>query len=139
MPSTSSRVRVSNLDAPMGPTLSPKFRSRPRISLSTANAFSCSSQAAEQPLRQGPGLEADSLQTPGPVVKGSREILGVARHLRLPADLAALVDDAHGRLFDGDIQTGIVPHAAFLLLMFVAAPKRRPRLPSARSAAPHLE
>src|SRR5438874_1049204 len=33
MPSTSSRVRVSNLDAPMGPTLSPKFRSRPRISL----------------------------------------------------------------------------------------------------------
>src|SRR5207248_5031356 len=52
----------------------------------------------------------------------------MARHLRLPADLAALVDDAHGRLFDGDIQTGIVPHAAFLLLMFVAAPKRRPRL-----------
>src|SRR5438132_3671944 len=63
----------------------------------------------------------------------------MARHLRLPADLAALVDDAHGRLFDGDIQTGIVPHAAFLLLMFVAAPKRRPRLPSARSAAPHLD
>src|SRR5438309_1076632 len=63
----------------------------------------------------------------------------MARHLRLPADLAALVDDAHGRLFDRDIQTGIVPHAAFLLLMFVAAPKRRPRLPSARSAAPHLE
>jgi hypothetical protein len=41
-------------------------------------------------------------------VKGPREILGMARHLRLPADLAAFVDDAHGRLFDGDIQTGIV-------------------------------
>src|SRR5205823_2043282 len=36
-------------------------------------------------------------------------------------DLAAFVDDAHGCLFDRDIQTGIVPHAAFLLLMFVAA------------------
>jgi transposase len=109
------------------------------VGRSFRNLEPCCRQAAEQPLRQWSGLETDSLQTPGAVAKGPREILGMARHLRLPADLAALVDDAHGRLFDGDIQTGMVPHAAFLLLMFVAAPKRRPRLPSARSAAPHLE
>ena len=45
-PATSSRIRSSNLTLPMIPTLSPKLRSRPRMSFSMAMAFSCNNLRA---------------------------------------------------------------------------------------------
>ena len=52
IPSTSSRIRPSNLTTPAAPTLSPKLRSRPRISFSMAIAFSCSSFRAANNTRR---------------------------------------------------------------------------------------
>src|SRR5579859_1841333 len=59
----------------------------------------------------------------------------MAWYLRLAANFARLIDNANGGLFDRDIQTGIMFHAALLHLMLVAV-QLRPRLLSARSAAP---
>jgi len=52
MPSTSSRILSSNLVEPTTPTLSPKLRSRPRMSFSMAMAFSCSSLRAVNKARR---------------------------------------------------------------------------------------
>ena len=60
----------------------------------------------------------------------------MAWHLRLAANSARFIDNANGGLFDRDIQAGIVLDAALLRLMLVVV-EHRPRLPSARSAAPH--
>ena len=67
-------------------------------------------------------------------LSNSHQILRMARHLQLTADLARFVDDAHRRLFDRNVQTGIIFHAA-LLLRCLWLPHSRPRLSSACMAA----
>ena len=87
-------------------------------------------QAAEQPLRQGSRFQADALELLCGIVERRNQILGMGRNFHLSADFACLVDDAYRCLFDRDVQSAIIFHAALLPLMLVAA-QRRPRLSSA--------
>src|SRR5664280_3585215 len=66
-------------------------------------------------------LQADPLEPPRGILEHVDQIFGMARNFHLSADLARLVDDAHRRLFDRDVQSGIMFHAALLHLMLVAA------------------
>src|SRR5664280_3400216 len=66
-------------------------------------------------------LQADPLEPPRGILEHVDQIFGMARNFHLSADLACLVDDAHRCLFDRDVQSGIMFHAALLPLMLVAA------------------
>src|SRR5215217_8426438 len=79
-------------------------------------------QSLKQPLRQGSRLKPNTLEVPGGVLQELQQILGMRDDLDLTADRAGLVNDAHRSLFDRDIQTRIVFHAAFLPLRPEAAP-----------------
>ena len=63
----------------------------------------CLGQPAEEPLRKRPRLEPDPVEPPSGILQKTLNILGMAGNLDLAADLARLIDDAHGCLFQRDI------------------------------------
>jgi hypothetical protein len=62
----------------------------------------------------------------------------MAQHLHLAADVARFVHDANGRLFDRDIQTGIMLYAALLHLMLVTARLQTTFIISLKRSTPAL-
>lgn len=72
---------------------------------------------------------------PGGVLQRLNKIVRKARNLHLSANSASFIHDANGRLFHGDVQAGIMLHAALPFLMLVAVHADHV-LSSARSAAP---
>ena len=67
-------------------------------------------------------LRARALNLPSRVLEHLHNILRFAWDFHLAANLAGFIEDAYRSLFDGDVQTDIMFHAALLHLMLVAAP-----------------
>lgn len=96
---------------------------------------SCLGKSFIEPLRQWSGFKTDPLNLPLRVLDHRDQILRVRGNLRLPTNLACLINNADRGLFHRHIQCTIVFHPA--LLPDVEAVERHDLvLPSASSAAP---
>src|SRR5262245_55331814 len=96
---------------------------------------SCFGESAEQPLRQRPSFQPNSLEAVGEVLQYRQQSFRFARHLYFPNDLACVIHNADARLLDRNVQSSKVVHAALLLLMLEAVFTDLVS-PSASSAAP---
>src|ERR1700740_2901845 len=59
----------------------------------------CFCKPVKEPLRQWPGLEANPFESKGRILEHPQQILRMARHLDLAANLPKFVDDANCSLF----------------------------------------
>jgi hypothetical protein len=67
-------------------------------------------EARVEPLRQGPGLQADAGQRQAELAEEADQCLGLARHLRLTDDPSGRVDHADAAPFQRDIDPGVRLH-----------------------------
>ena len=76
---------------------------------------------AQQPLRQRPSFQSNSLEVVGRALQHRRQCFGFTRHLYFPNDLARVIHNADARVLDRNVQSRKMLHAALLLLMLEAA------------------
>src|SRR5271169_6159952 len=94
--------------------------------LDTDHWQACFGECAEEPLRQRPSFQSNSLEVVGGVLQHRQQRLGFARNLHFPNELARVIHNADAGLLDRYVQSSKMVHAALLLLMLEAA-KARPR------------
>src|SRR5438477_11619721 len=80
-----------------------------------------SPSALEQPLQQRPSFQSDPLKAIRRIPQYLQQIVGLARNLNLPNDLAHVIHNADARVLDRNVQSRKIVHAALLLLMLEAA------------------
>src|SRR6188472_1384032 len=99
-----------------------RLQRRPHVPrLDTDRRQACFGQRTEQPLRQWPCFQSNSLEVVGGVLQHRQQRSWLARHLHFPNDLARVVHNADARLLDRHVQSSKMLHAALLLLMLEAA------------------
>src|SRR5436309_8972349 len=77
-------------------------------------------ESVEQPLRQRPSFQPDSLQVVVRFLQRLQQSFRFARNLYFPDDPACIVHNAEARLLDRHVQSSKMVHAALLLLMLEA-------------------
>src|SRR5215470_9000430 len=88
--------------------------------LNTDHRQACFSESAEQPLRQWPSFQSNSLEVVGGVRQHRQESVRFTRQLHFPHDPARVIHNADTRLIDRNVQSSKMVHAALLLLMLEA-------------------
>ncbi|MNE65909.1 hypothetical protein D3C80_1614310 [compost metagenome] len=73
------------------------------------------SEATEQPLRQRPGLKPNPYEIPRSIGQNLGKVVRMADNLHLAANLTRFVYNAYGGLFDRNVQSGKMLHAALPL------------------------
>src|SRR5271163_2187549 len=104
-----------------------RLQHRPHVPRLDADHWQgCFGERAEQPLRQRPSFQSNSLEVVGGVLQHGQQRFGFARNLHFPNDFARVIHNADAGLLDRYVQSSKMVHAALLLLMLEAA-KARPR------------
>src|SRR5256714_14083147 len=85
--------------------------------LNTDHRQTCYGQAAEQPMRQRPGFQSNSLEAVGGVRQHLQQSFRFALNLHFSNDLACVIHNADAGLLDRNVQSSKMVHAALLLLM----------------------
>src|SRR5439155_7953738 len=95
-------------------------------------------ESVEQPLRQRPSFQPDSLQVVVRFLQRLQQSFRFARNLYFPDDPARIVHNAEARLLDRHVQSSKMVHAALLLVMLEAV--RGPRFTiSLKRSTPNLQ
>src|SRR5438477_8784182 len=76
-----------------------------------------SPSALEQPLRQRPSFQSDPPKAIRRIPQYLQQIVGLARNLNLPNDLARAIHNADARVLDRYVQSSKMVHAALLLML----------------------
>jgi hypothetical protein len=80
----------------------------------------CFGENAEQPLRQRPSFQTNTLEVVGGVCQHRQQSVRFARNLHLPNHLARIIHNADAGLLDRNVHSSKMLHAALLLLMLEA-------------------
>src|SRR3954454_17435867 len=80
----------------------------------------CLGESTEQPLRQWPSFQSNSLEAVGGVHHHRQESISFTRHPHFPHDPACVIHNADTRHIDRNVQSSKMVHAALLLLMLEA-------------------